>query len=55
MEVYSNTFIDLPFPFLRPVVDNGYVYLAQPPLPRYKKGKKEIYLKDDNEMNTFFN
>ena len=33
------------FRFLRPVVDNGYVYLAQPPLYRYKKGKKEIYLK----------
>ena len=41
------------FRFLRPVVDNGYVYLAQPPLYRYKKGKKEIYLKDDTEMNTF--
>ena len=41
------------FRFLRPIVDNGYVYLAQPPLYRYKKGKKEIYLKDDNEMNTF--
>jgi len=41
------------FRFLRPVVDNGYVYLAQPPLYRYKKGKKEIYLKDDNEMNEF--
>ena len=41
------------FRFLRPIVDNGYVYLAQPPLYRYKKGKKEIYLKDDHEMNTF--
>jgi len=41
------------FRFLRPVVDNGYVYLAQPPLYRYKKGKKEIYLKDDTEMSAF--
>jgi len=41
------------FRFLRPVVDNGYVYLAQPPLYRYKKGKKDIYLKDDAELNTF--
>ncbi len=41
------------FRFLRPIVDNGYVYLAQPPLYRYKKGKKEIYLKDDTEMNAF--
>ena len=41
------------FRFLRPVVENGYVYLAQPPLYRYKKGKKEIYLKDDKTMNEF--
>ncbi len=39
------------FRFLRPVIENGYVYLAQPPLYRYKKGKKEIYLKDDAELN----
>jgi len=41
------------FRFLQPVVENGYVYLAQPPLYRYKKGKKEIYLKDDTELNSY--
>ena len=41
------------FRFLKPVIENGYVYLAQPPLYRYKKGKKEIYLKDDKAMNEF--
>jgi len=41
------------FRFLQPVVNNGYVYLAQPPLYRYKKGKKEIYLKDDTELNSY--
>jgi len=41
------------FRFLRQVVDEGYLYLAQPPLYRYKKGKKEIYFKDDNLMNSF--
>ncbi|MDR2080441.1 MAG: DNA topoisomerase (ATP-hydrolyzing) subunit B [Campylobacteraceae bacterium] len=41
------------FRFLKPVVENGYIYLAQPPLYRYKKGKKEIYLKDDKAMNEF--
>lgn len=41
------------FRFLNPVVQNGYVYLAQPPLFRYKKGKKEIYLKDEKALNEF--
>jgi len=41
------------FRFLRQIVDEGYLYLAQPPLYRYKKGKKEIYFKDDNLMNSF--
>ena len=27
------------FRFLRPVIENGYLYIAQPPLYRYKKGK----------------
>ncbi len=41
------------FRFLRPIVEAGYVYLAQPPLYRYKKGKKEIYLKDDRALNEY--
>ena len=41
------------FRFLRSVVENGYVYLAQPPLFRYKKGKKEIYLKDEKALSEF--
>ena len=41
------------FRFLRQIVDEGYLYLAQPPLYRYKKGKKEIYFKDDHLMNDF--
>ena len=41
------------FRFLNKVVENGYIYLAQPPLYRYKKGKKEIYLKDEKALNEF--
>ncbi|MDD3499992.1 DNA topoisomerase (ATP-hydrolyzing) subunit B [Sulfurovum sp.] len=41
------------FRFLRPVIEKGYLYLAQPPLYRYKKGKNEMYLKDDVELNNF--
>ncbi len=41
------------FRYYRTIVENGYLYLAQPPLFRYKKGKKEIYFKDDRMMNDF--
>ncbi|MGH1600761.1 DNA topoisomerase (ATP-hydrolyzing) subunit B [Campylobacter majalis] len=41
------------FRFLNQVVENGYIYLAQPPLYRYEKGKKEVYLKDDKALNEF--
>ena len=41
------------FRFLHKVVENGHIYLAQPPLYRYKKGKKEIYLKDEKALNEF--
>ncbi len=41
------------FRHLPGVIQNGYVYLAQPPLYRYKKGKKEIYLKDEKALNEF--
>ncbi|WP_281951753.1 DNA topoisomerase (ATP-hydrolyzing) subunit B [Nitrosophilus kaiyonis] len=41
------------FRFLKPIVEKGYLYIAQPPLYRYKKGKKEVYLKDDEELNEY--
>ena len=41
------------FRHFRDVVEKGYLYLAQPPLYRYKKGKEEIYFKDDRQMNDF--
>ncbi|MCW8896292.1 MAG: DNA topoisomerase (ATP-hydrolyzing) subunit B [Sulfurimonas sp.] len=41
------------FRHFRDVIEKGYLYLAQPPLYRYKKGKKEIYFKDDRQMNDY--
>jgi len=41
------------FRFLRPVIEKGYLYLAQPPLYLYKKGKNETYLKDDKALNDY--
>lgn len=35
------------------LIEKGYIYIAQPPLYKYKKGKKEIYLKDEKELEKF--
>ena len=41
------------YKYLRELIKLGYLYIAQPPLYRYKKGKIEKYLKDDKELSEF--
>ena len=39
------------FRYMRPLIENGYVYIAQPPLYKVKKQKKEYYVYSDKELN----
>jgi DNA gyrase subunit B len=36
------------------ILERGYLYIAQPPLFRVRRGKKDIYLKDQATLDRFF-
>ena len=35
------------------LIENGYIYIAQPPLFRAKRGKSETYIKDERELEAY--
>lgn len=41
------------FRYMKPLIEKGYLYIAQPPLYKAKIGKKEEYLKDERSFKKF--
>ena len=42
--------ITLFYRYMRPAVEAGYIYIAQPPLYKLKQGKNEYYIQNDEEL-----
>jgi DNA gyrase subunit B len=38
---------------MRSLIEKGYLYVAQPPLYRIRRGTKAVYLKDDKELQNY--
>ena len=38
--------------FMRPLIEHGYVYIAQPPLYKLEQGKKKYYVYDDEALDV---
>ncbi|MGC6529852.1 MAG: DNA topoisomerase (ATP-hydrolyzing) subunit B [Candidatus Puniceispirillaceae bacterium] len=41
------------FRHMRPLIEAGYLYIAQPPLFRAKRGQSEVYLKDQKALDNY--
>jgi len=41
------------FKYMKDIIKNGHLYVAQPPLFKVKRGKSEVYLKDEDSLDIF--
>ena len=41
------------FRYMRPAIDAGYIYVAQPPLYQVRQGKTSVYLDSDEELDEY--
>lgn len=49
----STLLLTLFYRYMKPLIDNGYVYLAQPPLYKISYGKKSEYLYTDQQLQQY--
>ncbi len=45
--------LTLIYRYMRPLIDAGYVYVAQPPLYQVRQGKMSRYIDSDEDLNQF--
>jgi DNA gyrase subunit B len=38
---------------MRPLIEQGYIYIAQPPLFRVKRGRSEVFIRDERALETW--
>lgn len=43
------------FRYMRELIENGHIYIAQPPLYKVKKGREEYYTYSDKELDALLN
>ena len=37
--------------YMQPLIENGYIYIAQPPLYKVKKGRQEFYVYNEQALD----